>query len=76
MGGAKLSRQTLSNWMIGAAKELDVVYQLMKRELLKKSYIQVDATTLQVIAEKGMDAKGKKYMWLYKTGGHKDPIKL
>ncbi len=74
MMGATLSRQTLSNWVVGAAKELGVVLELMTRELLKSTYIQADETTVQVLDEKGMDAKGKKYMWLYKTGTREAPI--
>lgn len=74
MMGAHLSRQTLSNWVMYAAKELDSVYQLMIQELLKRDYIQADETTVKVIDEKGMDAKGNKYMWLYKSGNQDKPI--
>jgi transposase len=76
MMGANLSRQTLSNWMIGAANELEVVYDKMKAVLLEQSYIQADETTLKVIDNQGKDSKSKKYMWLYKTGHIKMPIIL
>ncbi|MGL5715483.1 MAG: transposase, partial [Paraclostridium sp.] len=59
---ANLSRQTLSNWMLSAANEFNVVYDLMKNELLKSNYIQADETTLKVIDDKGRDSKSKKYM--------------
>ncbi|MGL6107349.1 IS66 family transposase [Romboutsia sp.] len=71
-----LSRQTLSNWMLGAANELGVVYDLMKKQLLESSYIQADETTLKVIDDKGRESKSKKYMWMYKTGGNEDSIIL
>lgn len=71
-----LSRQTLSNWMISAANEFNVVYDLMKSKLLKSNYIQADETTLKVIDDKGRDSKSKKYMWLYKTGGNNNSIIL
>jgi transposase len=74
MMGARLSRQTLSNWVISAAKELDVVYQLMIQELLKRDYVQADETPVKVIDEKGMAAKGNKYMWLYKSGNQDKPV--
>ncbi|MDY3375133.1 MAG: transposase [Terrisporobacter othiniensis] len=41
-----LSRQTLSNWMMDAAREFNIVYDLMMKEILKSNYIQADETTL------------------------------
>lgn len=76
MLGANLSRQTLSNFIIGAAKEFEIVYDMMKEELLKRHYIQADETTLKVIDAKGQDSKSTKYMWMYKTGESKNPIVL
>lgn len=76
MLGANLSRQTLSNWIIGTATAVEPIYDIMKEELLKTHYIQADETTLQVIDDNGKDSKSKKYMWLYKTGVSKDPIIL
>ncbi len=76
MLGAKLSRQTLSNWVIGVATELLDVYNLMKDELLKSNYVQADETTLKVIEHNGNESKAKKYMWLYKTGSIRNPIIL
>lgn len=76
MLGAKLSRQTLSNWVIGVVTELLDVYNLMKDELLKSNYVQADETTLNVIEHNGNESKAKKYMWLYKTGASLNPIIL
>lgn len=76
MLGVNLSRQTLSNWIIGAAKEFKVVYDIMKEKLIESHYIQADETTVVVVDSKGEDSKAKKYMWLYKTGEIKDPIIL
>ncbi len=74
MLGANLSRQTLSNWVIGAADAVTPIIEIMKEELLKSPYVQADETTLQVIEDNGKESKSKKYMWLYKTGGTKRPI--
>ncbi|WP_309164889.1 IS66 family transposase [Terrisporobacter mayombei] len=76
MLGANLSRQTLSNWIISSAKEFQVVYDLMKEELLKSNYIQADETSLVVIDAKGKESRSKCYMWLYKTGGNDNSIIL
>lgn len=74
MMNVNLSRQTLSNTVINSATEFEIVYDLMKEELIKTDYIQADETTVQVINEQGKDAKSKKYMWLYKTGEMTSPI--
>jgi transposase len=76
MLGATLSRQTLSNWVIGVAAELTDVYNLMKDEVLKSNYVQADETTVKVIEHNGNESKAKKYMWLYKTGSSRNPIIL
>lgn len=76
MLGANISRQTMSNWTIAAAGVLQSVYDVMKDELLNRSYIQADETTVKVIEDNGKDSKSKKYMWLYKSGASKDPIIL
>jgi transposase len=52
----------LSNWIIGAAKEFEPVYDMMKEELLKSHYVQADETTVVVVDSKGDDSKAKKYM--------------
>jgi len=74
MLGANLSRQTLSNWVIGAADAVTPIIEIMKEELLKSPYVQADETTLRVIEDNGKESKSKKYMWLYKTGGNVRPI--
>ena len=76
MLGANLSRQTLSNWVIGSAIELQDIYALMKEELIKSNYIQAYETTLKVIENNGNESKAKKYMWIYKTGASRKPIIL
>jgi len=76
MLGVNLSRQTLSNWIIGAAIEFQPVYDIMKKKLLESHYVQADETTVVVVDAKGEDSKAKKYMWLYKTGEFKDPVIL
>lgn len=65
MMDVKLSRQTLSNWIINAASELECVYDYMRQELLKRNYIHADETPLKVIDNKGCESKSKHYMWVY-----------
>ncbi len=74
MMGANLSRQTLSNWILSTANELEPVYKLMKEELLKRDYIQADETVLKVLDDKGKESNKQKYMWLYKSSAKDSPI--
>lgn len=76
MMNIELSRQTLSNWVVRSSVEFKPFYELLKEELINRDYIQADETSVQVINEDGKDAKSKKYMWLYRTGGCMNPIIL
>lgn len=76
MLGVNLSRQTLSNWIISAASEFEIVYEIMKDKLISSNYIQADETTVVVSDTFGKDTKAKKYMWLYKTGECRKPVIL
>lgn len=76
MMGATLSRQTLCNWSMAAAKVLEPLYNYMKENLLKREYIHADETTLKVINDNGKDSKSKKYMWLYMSETDYKPVIL
>lgn len=76
MLGANLSRQTLSNWIMVASSRFQEIYDFMKVKLLESKYIQADETTLKVVENDGSQSRAKRYMWLYKTGGDKQPIIL
>ena len=76
--GLKLSRQTMSNWILNASDTwLRPVYDALHRELCKQEVLHGDETTVQVLKEPGKSAVSKSYMWLYRTSGcAKDPIVL
>ena len=76
MMGAALSRQTLCNWTMAAAKVLEPIYNYMKEDLLRRDYIHADETTLKVINDNGKDSKSKKYMWLYMSQTEGKPVTL
>jgi len=68
--GVKLSRQTMSNWLLRCSKDwLEPVYDVLHRELVKHDLLHADETELQVLHEPGKSPKSKSYMWLYRTGG-------
>lgn len=67
--GVKLSRQTMSDWILRAAEDwLRPVYDQLHWELVGREVLRADDTTLQVLREPGKSAQSKSYMWLYRTG--------
>ncbi len=76
--GIRLSRQTMSNWILRAAEEYLVpVYEQLHKELLTREVLHADETTLQVLHEPGKKPQSESYMWLYRTSGDTDePIVL
>ena len=76
MMDVKLSRQTLSNWIINCATQLECVYNYMKKEILKRNYIHADETVVKVIDSKGCESKSKHYMWVYVSDNIEDSIIL
>lgn len=66
--GIRLSRQTMSSWMIRCSeKYLQGIYDFLKENLLKRDIIQADETTVQVLHEPDKPATSESYMWLYRT---------
>jgi len=76
--GIKLSRQTMSNWILKATEDyLAPVYEQLHKELLARDILHADETTLQVLHEPGKKPQSDSYMWLYRTSGDTDkPIVL
>ena len=74
----KLSRQTMSNWMIRCSKDyLEPVYAELKKQLLSQNIIHADETKLQVLKEPGKAAQTDSFMWLYRSGKtEKNPVIL
>ena len=68
--GLKLSRQTMSNWLLSASEDwLEPIYDTLHAQLCRQHVLHADETTLQVLHEKDKSAKSKSYMWLYRTSG-------
>ena len=66
--GAKISRQTMSNWVIWAAiNKAKPVFDIMKKILLALPVIHADETVVQVLHEPGKKAKTDSRMWVYCT---------
>ena len=76
--GLKLSRQTMSNWVLRASDLwLKPIYDELHKQLVRRTVLHADETTVQVLQEPGKSASSKSYMWLYRTGGDAEyPIVL
>ena len=71
-----LSRTTMANWIIYAAKTwFEPVYADMKKVLLNSHVIHADETVVQVLKEPGKKPQTESRMWVYGTG-EQEPKKI
>lgn len=62
--GIKLSRKTMSQWILKCAEKLEPLIVLLKETLLAQEVLFADETTLTVLN----DERKKSYIWLYGCG--------
>ena len=76
--GLKLSRQTLSNWMLRVSEDYGrLLYERMRKVLLGQYLIHADETPVQVLKEPGRTADQNSYMWIFSSGAEAAvPIRL
>jgi len=73
----ELSRQTMSNWLIGSRERyLGPFCERMGHHLRLRDVLHMDETFVQVLREPGRDATTKSTMWLMATGRDGPPIFL
>lgn len=75
---APISRTSMAHWIITVGREyIQPVYDYFHRELLKRRFLMMDETPVQVLKEDGRRAQSKSYFWLVRTGEDgQDPIIL
>jgi transposase len=66
--GADLGRATMCNWAMKAADACRPVLELLHREIRSGPLINIDETTVQVLAEPGRAPTTKSYMWVCRGG--------
>ena len=69
--GVDLSRATMANWLVHAAKRCGPLLDLMQKQIQCGPLINIDETPLQVLKEPGRSNTSKSYMWVY-CGGQPD----
>lgn len=72
-----LSRQTMANWVIAAAKMLKPLYDKLHKNLVERKILHADETTLEVLKLPDRDTPLNAYMWVYRTSRFEEcPIVL
>ena len=72
-----LSRQTMANWVIAAAKMLKPLYDKLHKQLVTRKILHADETSLEVLKLQNRDVPLSAYMWVYRTSRFEDfPIVL
>ena len=66
---APIGRTSMAHWIITAGQEyMQPMYDYFHRELLKRRFLMMDETPIQVLKEEGRRAQSKSYFWLIRTG--------
>lgn len=75
---APISRTSMASWIITTGKEyIQPMYDHFHRELLKRRFLMMDETPVQILKEEGRRAQTKSYFWVVRTGEDGlDPIIL
>jgi transposase len=71
--GIKIPRATMCGWAQKIAESLELLLEVMKKEILSGPLINADETTVQVIKEPGRSSQTKSYMWVFRGGPPKKP---
>lgn len=67
--GVKISRTTMANWAIQCnSLYFKHLTDYFHRELLKRKYLMMDETPIQVLHEPGRTPESKSYVWLMRSG--------
>ena len=66
--GVDIGRATMCNWAMKAAEACMPLLNLIQDEVLAGKLINIDETTVQVLAEPGRAATSTSYMWLFRRG--------
>ena len=66
---APIGRTSMAHWIIVVSREyIQPLYDFFHRELLKRRFLMMDETPVQVLKEEGRRAQTKSYFWVVRTG--------
>lgn len=67
--GAKISRTTMANWAVQCnGKYFKPITDYFHRKLLRRQFIMMDETPIQVLNEPDKRPESKSYVWLMRSG--------
>ena len=72
--GVTVPRQTLARWVIGTARALQPIANLMRDALLAHDVIHMDETPIQVLKEPGRSPTSNSQMWVQRGGPPGKPV--
>lgn len=71
---APISRTSMAHWMITAGENyIQPLYDYFHRELLKRRFLMMDETPIQVLKEEDRRPQSKSYLWVMRTGEDRLP---
>ncbi|MDF1615674.1 IS66 family transposase [Desulfurivibrio dismutans] len=71
--GVEIGRGVMCGWAMKVARRCEPLLELMQEEIRSGPVVNVDETTVQVLAEIGRAAKAKSYMWVFRGGAPERP---
>ena len=74
--GLDISRGTLAGWMIRVAKACEPLIDMIIEEIRSGPIVNMDETTVQVLAEPGRANTTKSFMWVARGGTPGKPVVL
>jgi len=74
--GLDISRGTLAGWMIRVAKACEPLIDIIIAEIRSGPIVNMDETTVQVLAEPGRANTTKSFMWVARGGTPEKPVVL
>ena len=71
--GVELNRATMCNWAMKVAHACEPLLTMLERQIRSGPLINIDETTVQVLAEPGRAPTTKSYMWIFRGGPPEKP---
>ena len=71
--GVELPRATMCNWAMKAAQACEPLLAMLEQQIRSGPLINIDETTIQVLAEPGRAPTTKSHMWIFRGGPPEKP---